>query len=78
MNPDGSGVFKVTNAVPIGFNPDFINFSWNASGSEIIYPYFDKLYKINKDGSLTKIYLLMEDLYLSVTGVMMVQNRFEN
>jgi hypothetical protein len=27
MNPDGSGVFKVTNAVPIaGFNPDFINF----------------------------------------------------
>jgi hypothetical protein len=31
--------FKVTNAVPVaGFNPDFINFSWNASGSEIIYP----------------------------------------
>jgi hypothetical protein len=28
MNPDGSGVFKVTNFVPIaGFNPDFINFS---------------------------------------------------
>jgi hypothetical protein len=27
MNPDGSGVFKVTNAVPVaGFNPDFINF----------------------------------------------------
>jgi hypothetical protein len=27
MNPDGSGVFKVTNFVPIaGFNPDFINF----------------------------------------------------
>jgi hypothetical protein len=49
--PDGSGVLK-TNAVPVaGFNSEFINFSWNASGSQIIYPYFDKLYKINKDGS---------------------------
>lgn len=58
MNPDGSGVFKVTNSVPIaGFNSDFINFSWNTSGSQIIYPYFDKLYRINSDGSgLTKIY----------------------
>ncbi len=58
MNPDGSGIFKVTNSVPIaGFNSDFINFSWNTSGSQIIYPYFDKLYKINSDGSgLTKIY----------------------
>jgi hypothetical protein len=65
MNPDGSGVFKVTNAVPIGFNPDFINFSWNASGSEIIYPYFDKLYKINKDGSLTKIYQTTDGRFIS-------------
>jgi hypothetical protein len=67
MNPDGSGVFKVTNAVPVaGFNPDFINFSWNASGSEIIYPYFDKLYKINKDGSgLTKIYQTTDGRFIS-------------
>jgi hypothetical protein len=36
MNPDGSGVFKVTNSVPIaGFNPDFINFL-GTLGSEII------------------------------------------
>jgi hypothetical protein len=67
MNPDGSGIFKVTNFVPIaGFNPDFINFSWNASGSEIIYPYFDKLYKINKDGSgLTKIYQTTDGRFIS-------------
>lgn len=67
MNPDGSGVFKVTNSVPItGFNPDFINFSWNASGSQIIYPYFDKLYRINNDGSgLTKIYQTPNGKFIS-------------
>ncbi|WP_369752353.1 carboxypeptidase regulatory-like domain-containing protein [Flavobacterium sp. WC2409] len=67
MNPDGSGVFKVTNAVPIaGFNSEFINFSWNASGSQIIYPYFDKLYRINKDGSgLTKMYQTPDGRFIS-------------
>lgn len=58
MNEDGSGVTKITNSVPInGFNSDFVGFSWNASGSEIIYPSFDKLYKINNNGSgLAQIY----------------------
>ena len=67
MNPDGSGVLKVTSTVPIaGFNSDFINFSWNASGSQIIYPYFDKLYRINKDGSgLTKIYQTPDGRFIS-------------
>ena len=67
MNPDGSGVFKVTNSVPIaGFNPDYINFTWNASGSQIIYPYFDKLYRINNDGSgLTKIYQTPNGKFIS-------------
>ncbi|MFB0909866.1 MAG: hypothetical protein QMA99_02735 [Flavobacterium sp.] len=40
MNTDGSRTFKIINSVPIaGFNSDFINYSWNASGSQIIYPY---------------------------------------
>lgn len=52
MNPDGTNVFKVTNSVPIaGFNSDYINFSWNTNGSQIIYPYFDKLYRINVSGN---------------------------
>lgn len=58
MNEDGSGITKVTNSVPIaGFNSDFIGFAWNTSGSQIIYPNFDRLYRINKDGSgLVQIY----------------------
>ena len=67
MNEDGSGVFKVTNSIPIaGFNSEFINFSWNTSGSQIIYPYFDKLYRINSDGSgLTKIYQTADGKFIS-------------
>lgn len=52
MNPDGTNIFKVTNSVPIaGFNSEYINFSWNSNGSQIIYPNFDKLYRININGS---------------------------
>ena len=51
MNPDGSGVLKVTNSVPIaGFNMEHVNYSWNKNGSQLIYPNFDKLYRINADG----------------------------
>jgi Tol biopolymer transport system component len=52
MNPDGTNVFKVTNSVPIaGFNSDYVNFSWNANGSQLIYPNFDRLYRIGVNGS---------------------------
>ena len=51
MNPDGSGIFKVTNSVPIaGFNMEHVSYSWNKNGSQLIYPNFDKLYRINTDG----------------------------
>lgn len=67
MNPDGSGVFKVTNAVPVaGFNSEFINFSWNTSGNQILYPYFDKLYRINSDGTgLTKVFQTPNGKFIS-------------
>ena len=52
MNPDGSDVFKVTAGIPVaGFNLDYYNFSWKSNGSQFIYSNFDKLYKINADGS---------------------------
>jgi hypothetical protein len=51
MNLDGSNVKKITNTVPIaGFNMENINFCWSTNGSQIIYPNFDKLYRINIDG----------------------------
>jgi dipeptidyl aminopeptidase/acylaminoacyl peptidase len=52
MNSNGSNLFKITNSVPVaGFNLDYLKFSFNSGGSEIIYPSFDKLYKINVNGS---------------------------
>jgi Tol biopolymer transport system component len=67
MNFDGTGVKKVTNSVPVaGFNSDYIGYSWNATGSELIYPNFDKLYKINSDGSgLTKIFQTPNGKFIS-------------
>lgn len=58
MKPDGTEIFKVTNSVPVtGFNLEYVNFSWSGNGSQIIYPNFDKLYRINADGSgLIQIY----------------------
>lgn len=67
MNYDGTGVKRVTSSVPVaGFNSDYIGYSWNASGSEFIYPNFDKLYKINSDGSgLTKIFQTPNGKFIS-------------
>lgn len=52
MKPDGSEVTKVTSNIPINsFNLNEVDFSWSATGDKFIYPSFDKLYMINKDGS---------------------------
>jgi hypothetical protein len=52
MKPDGTDVQQVTSATPIiGFKQDEIDFAWSTNGNQILYPSFDKLYLINKDGS---------------------------
>jgi len=52
MKPDGSNIFKVTSAVSVaGFNFNEIDFSWSSNGEKLLYPHYDKLYVINKDGS---------------------------
>lgn len=51
MNLDGSGLFKLTNTIPIaGFNMEYVTYSWSTNGSQLIYPNFNKLYRINADG----------------------------
>lgn len=52
MKPDGTDILQVTSATPlIGFKQDEIDFAWAHNGDRLIYPSFDKLYMINKDGS---------------------------
>lgn len=56
-NPDGSNPFKVTTVPVAGFNTYEVDFAWSTNGKEIIYSNFNKLYRINKDGSgLTQVY----------------------
>lgn len=50
-NPDGSNVFKVTTVPVAGFNNNEMDFSWSTNGQEFLYANFNKLYRINKDGS---------------------------
>lgn len=67
MNPDGSGVKQVTQAVPVvGFKQSEIDFSWSGNGDRLIYANFDKLYLINKDGSgLQKIYQTTDGSFIT-------------
>lgn len=67
MNPDGTGVFRVTQNVPIaGFNVEYLNFSWNSAGDQILYPNFDKLYKINANGSgLSQVFQTTDGKFIS-------------
>lgn len=58
MKLNGSEVKQVTSEVPVkGANLDEIDFSWSSNGDRILYPHYDKLYVINKDGSgLNQVY----------------------
>lgn len=56
-NPDGSNPFKVTTVPVAGFNTYEMDFAWSTNGKELLYSNFNKLYRINKDGSgLTLVY----------------------
>ncbi len=67
MKTDGSDVFQVTSAVPVnGNNMNEMDFSWASNGDRLIYSNYDKLYKINKDGSgLQLIYQTSDGSFIS-------------
>ena len=67
MDTDGSNKFKVTNSVSLkGFNQSELDFSWSANGNKFIYPQYDKLYEINKDGTgLKLIYQTSDGSFIS-------------
>ena len=66
---DGSSVTKVTQIPLAGFNNNELDYSWNANGSELIYPNYNKLYKVNKDGSgTTLVYTTTDGSFISETA----------
>ncbi|WP_144959203.1 carboxypeptidase regulatory-like domain-containing protein [Gillisia sp. Hel_I_86] len=52
MQPDGTNQKQITNSIPAnGINNETLDFSWADNGGYLLYPNFDKVYKINIDGS---------------------------
>jgi len=52
INLNGTGLTQVTTTVPVaGFRLEEISYTWSDDGAYLYYPYFDKLYRINNDGS---------------------------
>ncbi|OWK72941.1 hypothetical protein CBW16_11900 [Flavobacteriaceae bacterium JJC] len=64
---DGSDLKQVTTTQPVlVYNYEDLDFSWSTNGSELLYPSFNKLYKINKDGSgLTLIYTTTDGNFIT-------------
>jgi len=67
MNLDGSDIFQVSNSIPVaGFNLEEIDFTWGSNDTYIYYPSFDKLYRIQPDGSnLTQIHQTSNGNFIS-------------
>lgn len=52
MNLDGSDMFQVTNAIAVtGFDLEELDFAWMNNDTRLLYPNFDKLYKIDPSGA---------------------------
>ncbi|MDN3724626.1 carboxypeptidase regulatory-like domain-containing protein [Aequorivita sp. SDUM287046] len=52
MNYDGTDVRQITSQRPLaGFRTEELDFTWAKNDSKLYYPYFDKLYSVNSDGS---------------------------
>jgi len=52
MKPDGTSQKQITKSIPAnGINRETLGFAWADNGRYLLYPNFDKVYKINIDGS---------------------------
>lgn len=52
INLNGTNITQVTANVPVGgFRLEEITYTWSDDGAYLYYPNFDKLYRINNDGS---------------------------
>lgn len=63
MNPDGTRQQQVTSSIPVnGFNLNQIDYSWANDGAALVYPNYNKLYRISASGGGTTM------IYQTQTG----------
>ncbi|UMB61865.1 carboxypeptidase regulatory-like domain-containing protein [Lutibacter sp. A80] len=67
MKQNGSDIQQVTSEIAVaGYNFNNIDYSWSSNGDRLIYPHYDKLYVINKDGSgLQQIYQTLDGSFIT-------------
>ena len=67
MYQDGSNVSQVTSSIAVSSNNlNEVDYSWSSNGDRLMYPHYDKLYIINKDGSgLQQIYKTIDGSYIT-------------
>lgn len=51
MNLDGTDQKKITSVPVAGYHNQGIGFVWAPDGGQLIYPHYEKLYRIERDGS---------------------------
>lgn len=51
MNLDGTNKVQITTVPVAGYHNQGIGFVWSPDGGQLIYPHYDKLYRIERDGS---------------------------
>ena len=71
MRYDGTDIRQVTSQFPVaGFRTEELSFTWAQNDSKLYYPYFDKLYSVNYDGSNTQlIYQTSDGAFISEVAV---------
>lgn len=71
MKLDGTDVRQITSQKPVaGFQTEELDFTWAQNDSKIYYPYFDKLYSVNSDGSgFTLEYTTSDGAFISEVAV---------
>src|SRR5690606_33600186 len=65
-NLDGLQEQRISQTPINGFKIEHLSFAWNKDGSELIFPSFDKLYKVNANGTgRTQIYQTLNGHFIS-------------
>lgn len=63
---NGSNVHQVSQIPLNGFRQDQLDFAWHSNGSQFVFPSFDKLYKVNYDGTgQQQIYKTTDGQYIT-------------
>jgi Tol biopolymer transport system component len=71
MKFDGTDVKQITSQKPVaGFRTEELDFTWAQNDSKLYYPYFDKLYSVNSDGTGFKLeYTTSDGAFISEVAV---------